>query len=500
MFRRYAACLLIPALILIGAAGGDAQTPPGPRPENLTYPPLDFKPPKPSDFRAVLSNGLVVYIGENHEIPWFEASLMVRTGPFLEPAAKIGVEGVTPTVIRSGGTATMTGEQINERMEFLAGSISATSLSIHMRHVDEGLRIWMDLLQNPAFPDDKLRREKEQMLVGIRNRNKNVAAVGARTYNELIYGADSPITAEPTEETVGSLAREDLVAWHKKYWGANNAILVVTGDFKRAEMLKKLEAAFGTWRNAEKAVPAIPKTIRQSARAGVYMVQPEVIPNQGVIRIGHLGLMQDDPDYAAMDVMNYILGGGSFSSRITKIVRSDHGLAYSTGSGLPGGVLYPGTFTASCQTKNSTVVFAAQLMLNEIERIRTEPVTEADVNFAKTARINAFPSMFPSMSAIVGNFARLEFQGRPMDFYDQYLARYEKVSVQEVKRVAEKYLRPENLVIMIAGNIDECRAGADNLLPNQDSIEAMASKFGGRTIDGLAKKYGDGTVNIVPLK
>jgi zinc protease len=500
MFRRYAACLLIPALILIGAAGGDAQTPPGPRPENLTYPPLDFKPPKPSDFRAVLSNGLVVYIGENHEIPWFEASLMVRTGPFLEPAAKIGVEGVTPTVIRSGGTATMTGEQMNERMEFLAGSISATSLSIHMRHVDEGLRIWMDLLQNPAFPDDKLRREKEQMLVGIRNRNKNVAAVGARTYNQLIYGDDSPITAEPTEETVGSLAREDLVAWHRKYWGANNAILVVTGDFKRAEMLKKLEAAFGTWRNAEKAVPAIPKTIRQSARAGVYMVQPEVIPNQGVIRIGHLGLMQDDPDYAAMDVMNYILGGGSFSSRITKIVRSDHGLAYSTGSGLPGGVLYPGTFTASCQTKNSTVVFAAQLMLNEIERIRTEPVTEADVNFAKTARINAFPSMFPSMSAIVGNFARLEFQGRPMDFYDRYLARYEKVSVQEVKRVAEKYLRPENLVIMIAGNIDECRAGADNLLPNQDSIEAMASKFGGRTIDGLAKKYGDGTVHIVPLK
>jgi predicted Zn-dependent peptidase len=314
----------------------------------------------------------VVYIGENHEIPWFEASLMVRTGPFLEPAAKIGVEGVTPTVIRSGGTATMTGEQMNERMEFLAGSISATGLSIHMRHVDEGLRIWMDLLQNPAFPDDKLRREKEQMLVGIRNRNKNVAAVGARTYNQLIYGADSPITAEPTEETVGSLAREDLVAWHRKYWGANNAILVVTGDFKRAEMLKKLEAAFGTWRNAEKAVPAIPKTIRQSARAGVYMVQPEVIPNQGVIRIGHLGLMQDDPDYAAMDVMNYILGGGSFSSRITKIVRSDHGLAYSTGSGLPGGVLYPGTFTASCQTKNSTVVFAAQLMLNEIERIRTE--------------------------------------------------------------------------------------------------------------------------------
>jgi predicted Zn-dependent peptidase len=122
-----------------------AQQPAGPRPEQFTFAPLNFKPPKPADFRTTLGNGLVVYIAEDHDIPWFTASLLVRTGPFLEPKDKLGLAGFTSTVMRTGGTTSMTGEQINERMDFLAGSVSPTSLSIHMRHLDEGLKIWMDL-------------------------------------------------------------------------------------------------------------------------------------------------------------------------------------------------------------------------------------------------------------------------------------------------------------------------------------------------------------------
>ncbi len=443
--------------------------------------------------------GIVVYIAEDHEIPWFDASLMVRTGPFLEPEDKLGVERMTQTIMRSGGTTSMTGEEINERMDFLAGSVSATRLSIHMRHLDEGLKIWMDILNNPAFPEDKLQREKDNAINRIRNRNKNVSSVGSRTFNELVYGEDSPITAQQTESMVNGIVRDDLINWHKKYWGANNTILIVSGDFDKVDMLKKLEETFDKWENAEKSAPEIPE-VKQAAKAGVYMIQPEVIPNQGVIRIGHLGLMQDDPDYPSVALMNYILGGGAFSSRITKIVRSDHGLAYSTGSRFSGGILFPGTFAASCQTKNSTVVFASHLMLNEIEKIRNEPVSEDDLKFAKTARINSFPSQFSSISRILRNFANLEFNGRPMDYYDTYLENYEKVTVEDIQRVAKKYLQPENMVIMVSGNIEECRAGADDLLPNQQTIDAMAEIFGGRTIDGLAKKYGDGKVNILTLK
>ncbi|HSP89390.1 MAG TPA: pitrilysin family protein, partial [Vicinamibacterales bacterium] len=463
-----------------------------------------------------------------HEIPWFEATLLspvISAGggggmgrgrgatmaeaaqagggagrAFLEPLDKLGVEGLTGSIARSGGTTTMTGDEINERMDFLAGSVSATALSLHVRHVDEGLQIWLDLLNNPVFPEDRLQREKLGMLPGIRNRNRNISMVASRTFQRLVYGDASPIVAQPTEATINGLTRADLVAWHKKYWGANNAILVVTGDFRKAEMLQKLEATFGKWRNADKATPAWPKA-EQSTKPGVYMVQPQgATPNQGIIQIGHIGLTRDDPDYPAVDLMNYTLGGGSFSSRITKIVRTDNGLAYTANSSVQPAVHYPGTIQAFCQTKNETVVFAAQLMLNEIERMRAGEISEADLKFAKAARLSAFPAMFSNVAGNLRNFASLELEGRPRDFYETYEARYGQVTLADVKRVAQKYLRPDQLIIMVAGNIEECKPGAGKLLPNQATIDEMAAKFGGRTIDGLARKYGDGTVHVVTLK
>ena len=505
MLRRLTS-LSLSLVVAVGALSAcDGGSRDGPRPEDFTYEPLDFTPPSPVEFRTELSNGLIVYIAEDHEIPWIDVSLMIRTGPFLEPADKIGVASLTSRIMREGGTTSMTGEEINERMDFLAGSVSATGLSIHVRHLDEALGIWMDILNNPAFPEDKLRRNRESALVAYENRNKNVSTVGGRAFNELVYGEDSPINAQRTDVTINGINRGDLFAWHRRYWGANNAILIVAGDFDRDEMLQKLEETLGQWPDAEAAVPPIPE-VTQAAAAGVYMIEPEVIPNQGVIRIGHLGLMQDHPDYAAVDLMNYILGGGSFSSRITKIVRSDNGLAYSTGSRFSGGTLYQGTFTASCQTKNSTVVFAAQLMLNEIERIRDEPVPEEDLEFARTARVNAFPALFGgggrsgAMFGTLRNFANLEFNNRPMDYFDSYVERYEAVTVEDIQRVAREYLRPEKLIIMIAGNIEQSRAGADEMLPNQATIDEMAALFGGRTIEGLAEKYGDGTVHILELR
>ncbi|MFC1555347.1 M16 family metallopeptidase, partial [candidate division KSB1 bacterium] len=448
MLNRYIKFTIFFALaaLLISSCSQDL----GPRPDDFTYEPLDFQPPKYDEFRTTLSNGLVVYIAEDKEIPWFDASIMIKTGPFLEPANKLGVARMVQSIMRSGGTTSMTGEQIDERMDFLAGSVSATSLSIHTKYFDEGMKIWMDILNNPAFPEDKIRRSKESSILSIRNRNKNVSTVGSRTFNELIYGEDSPITAQQNEAMVNGITRTDLRNWHRKYWGANNAILIVSGDFNKDEMLQKLEDTFGKWDDSEKAVPKIPE-VKQAAVGGVYMIEPEVVPNQGVIRIGNIGLMQDDEDYPAVDLMNYILGGGSFSSRIMKIVRSDNGLAYSTGSRFSGGTLYPGSYAASCQTKNSTVVFAAQLMLNEIEKIRDVPVTEDDLNFAKAARKEAFPSRFSSTSGILRNFANLEFNGRPMDYYDNYLENYEKVTIEDIQNAAKKYLTTDNMIIMIAG-------------------------------------------------
>lgn len=560
MRRRILSLLIIAPLLMVAAYAATPQSTPaqapaakaavpppaakapaaipaqGPRPEQFLgkFPPLDFKPPKPEDFRTTLSNGLVVYIAEDHEIPWFQATLLTPvaggagggfgrrgmdglipgaeqrpgsgggggTRSFLEPKDKLGLQNICGAVMRSGGTTTMTADQINERMEFLAGSISPTSLSIHMRHVDEGLKLWLDILSSPAFPEDRIRREKESMIRPLRDRNRNVTTVATTTWEKLIYGEESPITAEPTEATISSVTRDDVVAWHKKYWGANNAILVVAGDFKKAEMLQKLEATFGKWRSAEtKAAPPWPKVEGVAAKPGVYMVQPlGPMPNQGIIRVGTLGLTQDDPDYPAVDLMNYTLGGGSFSSRITKIVRTDNGLAYTANSTLGAEPHYPGALAAFTQTKNSTVVFASQLIMNEVERMYNGDYSEEDLRFAKAARVNAFPSMFSTVFGNVTNFARLEFENRPRDYYQTYLDRYRKVTAADVKRVAKKYLQPDKLVVLVTGSVDECKAGADKSLPNQGAIDALAAKYGGRTIDGLAKKLGDGTVHVITVK
>jgi predicted Zn-dependent peptidase len=525
-----------PAAGPAGAPAAPGAKAKGPRAEDFLgkFPPLDFKVPKASEYRTTLSNGLVVYIAEDHEIPWFEATVLTPVagggggggrgrgmgdgaevfypqgrggGPggarsFLEPKDKLGIQNLCGSVMRSGGTTTMTNDQINERMEFLAGSVSPTSLSIHTRHLDEGLKIWLDILTNPAFPEDRITREKQAMAAPLRNRNRNLTGVATTTWEKLMYGEDSPIAAEVTETTINNITRDDVVAWHKKYWGANNAILVVAGDFKKAEMLQKLEATFGKWRSADtKAVPNYPKVAGLASKPGVYMVQPEgATPNQGVIRVGTLSLTQDDPDYPAVDLMNYTLGGGSFSSRITQIVRTDNGLAYSASSSVGADLHYPGAFAGFTQTKNSTVVFATQLIVNEIERMSAGDVTQKDLDFAKTARVNSFPSMFSTVFGNIQNFARLELEGRPKDYYDTYLARYQKVTLADIKRVAKKYLQPDQMVILVTGYIDECRAGADTLLPNQGAIDAMAAKYGGRTIDGLAKKFGDGTVHIVSLR
>jgi len=513
-----------------------AQAAQGPRPEQFLgkFPPLGFKPPKPAEFRTTLSNGLVVYIAEDHEIPWIEATLLTpvagggggggrgrgvverfyadapqgRGGggggarSFLEPKDKLGIQSICGSVMRSGGTTSMTVDQINERMEFLAGSVSPTSMSVHKRHVDEVLKLWLDILTNPAFPEDRIRREKESMAQPLRNRNRNLTGVAGTTWEKLMYGEDSPITAEVTEATINSITRDDVVAWHKKYWGANNAILVVAGDFAKADMLQKLEATFGKWKPAEsKAVPNYPKVTGMAAKPGVYMVQPlGTTPNQGVVRIGTISLMQDDPDYAAVDLMNYTLGGGSFSSRITQIVRNDNGLAYSASSSVGADLHFPGAFYGSTQTKNSTVVFATQLIMNEIERMYSGDVTEKDLRFAKSARVNAFPSMFSTVFGNIGGFARLELENRPRDFYDTYLDRYQKVTLVDIKRVAKKYLQPDKMVVMVSGYIDECKAGADKTLPNQGAIDAMATKYGGRTMDSFAKNIGDGTIHVITLK
>jgi predicted Zn-dependent peptidase len=260
-----------------------------------------------------------------------------------------------------------------------------------------------------------------------------------------------------TKASVESITRQDLVDFHQRYYQPAGFIIAASGDFKTPELLAKLEAAFKGWPSNKMAVPDVPKPT-QTPVAGIYAVhKPDV--NQGRVSIGHVGSMRDNPDAYALEIMNDILGGGGFSSRIMSRVRSDEGLAYSAGSSYGMGVYYPGTFRAAFQSKSATTSQAIQIVLDEINRIRTAKVSAEELETSKNSAIETFPRIFSTAAQIAGTFAQDEYTKRPADYWDTYRQRIAAITADDVQRVAQKYLDPSKLVILVVGNIDDITKG-----------------------------------------
>jgi len=233
-------------------------------------------------------------------------------------------------------------------------------------------------------------------------------------------------------------------------------------------MIQKLEAAFANWPGTAPTVPPVPSEI-QTAAPGIYRIQKDV--NQGRVSIGLPSVRRGDPDAYALEVMNEILGGSGFTSRITKTVRSDEGLAYSAGSGLRFGIYYPGAFRAEFQSKSRSVSYAASLVLQEIKGMREKPVTAEELDTIKRNLIETFPSTFNSKAQTVGIFAADEYTKRDPSYWQTYRDRINAVTAADVQRVAQKYLVPEKLVVLVVGDQKEIDLGDGK---HQTSLEALA--------------------------
>jgi predicted Zn-dependent peptidase len=446
-------------------------------PEKLTYKPITFNPPKPADYRVELSNGMVVYIAEDHMLPTLDIEAIIRTGSLYDPADKVGLASMTGSVMRSGGTNSLTGDDLDERLAFLGGSISTSirttsgnaDLSVLIKDVDEGLKLFADVLMNPAFSEDRIRLYKDQQIAEIKSRNDSPRSVLGREFNKLLYG-DHPLVWEETKASIEGITQKDLLVFHEKYFAPNNMILAVAGDFDRDEMLKKIEQAFDGWPQKEVQLPRIPDVVVKN-RPGVFMVQKEI--NQGYVNVGHFGIKDTNPDRYAISVMNFIVGGGSFTSRITTKVRSDEGLAYNTGCRFSTRHLFPGTFTGYVQTKSATVHYAISLILAELNRIREEPVADEEMDTAKSYFLDSFPNRFSSASRTMGEFARLEYDGFPLDHLEIYRGKIEAVTKEDVLRVAKKYIKPEEMSVFVVGDIEPCKAGYDKHPGTLDQLGAI---------------------------
>ncbi len=453
------------ALVVAAAAPALAQVPAHPR--DLTFAPLTFTPPEAARHRRVLKNKVPAYMVEDHDLPLVTVTVLVRAGSHLDPAGKEGLASAVGSQMRAGGAGTLSAEQFDEELDFLAVNLTAglgptsgaVSANFLAKDTDRALDLLFDLLRRPAFQPDRFDLYKTQALQNLERRNDNTAGIEAREWGRLMYGPAHFVNLPVTRASIDAMSRDDLVAFHTQWIHPGNFVLAVSGDFKPEEMAAKLDARMAGWTAPAGArVPPVPRPSHTPV-AGVYMVdKPEV--NQGRVSMGHLGIERGNPDEYAIELMNDILGGSGFTSRITNRVRSDEGLAYSAGSGFGVGTYYPGVFRAAFQSKSETVAQAAQIVLEEIERIRRDPVGEEELQTVKNSAIEVFPRQFSSASATAGIFANDELTGRDPNYWKTYRDRIRAVTVADVQRVAQKYLQPDKIVILAVGNVEAMLKGS----------------------------------------
>ncbi|MDH5705938.1 MAG: insulinase family protein [Candidatus Aminicenantes bacterium] len=435
------------------------------KPSDLKFPSLKYEPPDPKEFRTEFANGLRGYIQEDQTLPLFNISAIVHFSSLYVPKDKFGLDSVMSDTLIKGGTKTREGSDIEDRINFIGGSLnfrvgdqtSTLSLSVLSEDIDEGLELFFDVLMNPEFREAPLDIAKASLIQRLRQANDQPNGVLSREYERLLYG-DHPLTWQPTQATYEGITGADLKAVHAQYFFPKNVILAASGDFKKADLKAKINKAVSGWKNKKLDVPSFSKKFPQP-EPGVYFIQMKI--NQGYISLGHLGLEDTSPDYFAVQVMNFILGGGSFTSRITTKVRSDEGLSYNQGSRFRYIWGFPGTFSGYVQTKSSTVGYAISLILDEFNRIRREPVSDDEMETAINYYLESFSNSFESPQSTMSTFADLEMTGKPMDYYKTYRDKIKAVTRAKVQEVANKYIHPDKAVIMIVGDFEPCNTGGD---------------------------------------
>jgi zinc protease len=443
--------------LLMGMTLVPAHAKPAEHYQDLKYPPLNkIQPPKPE--RYVLGNGVAVYLVPDHELPLITVSALIRVGSRWEPLQKAGLADMVGTVMRTGGTTTRSGDKLDDELDRLGATVETSIgedsggafVSVLKEDADLGMEILADMLQHPAFPQEKIELAKIAQRDAIARRNDMPGGIVFREFQRTLFGKDSPYAHQTEYATIDSIAREDLVAFHREYFQPENVILGVWGDFG-PEMKGRIEKLFGAWPKGGHVKPPVPEVDPEcQKRAGLYQIDKTDV-NQSWVVMGHVGGRRDNPDYYALDLMDQVLGGG-FASRLFSRVRSAQGLAYSVGSSWDAGWDRPGVFIASGHTKSETTTKIVTSITNEIGQLMESGVSEDELHRVKDATMKGFAFEFDATGKIVRRLMRYDYYAYPSDFLERYQENIGKVTREDIARVAKRYLKPEQFVIMVLGN------------------------------------------------
>jgi zinc protease len=421
-------------------------------PDRLTYKPLRFNPPQAQ--RHTLNNGMIVYVLEDHELPLVNVSAIFGTGAVYDPPGKAGLSELTHRVMRTGGAGSLSGDALDDLFAFhgISCSISAemdmgsAHLSVLKQDLELGLDIFSRILRQPRFAEDKLQLAKDLTIEGLRGLRDNPPGYAFREFRKLLY-RDNPRGNLYSTQSVKGLQRSDLVDFHQRFFHPQAVMLAITGDVTTAEAIRLAGRYLGDWQAPGSPIAISPPAGRNNGT--IHYLHKEI--PQSVIVTGHLAPSKRDQDFYAFTVLDFILGSGGFRSRIFQEVRSNRGLAYSTGSFYKARHDY-GAFGAYAMTRSSATTAVLALLRDLIKDVKIKDVTQEELSWAKKSINNSFIFSFQAADQIASQQMMLEFDSLPQDFLMKYPERIEQVTPEDLQRTADRYLKREEAVTLVLGD------------------------------------------------
>ena len=406
--------------------------------------------------RTVLNNGMVLLTSEQRAVPMVSIELMVDAGSRYEAANQAGLANLAAKLLIYG-TARRTALQISEALDFIGASldtgcgkdVATVSMTVLKKDLATGLELLAEVLTQATFPQAEIERQKQAIIASIKAAEEEPGAVAGKAFSSVLF-PESPYgrPAEGTEVSVKALQRKSLQEFYKRYYRPNRSIIAVVGDVSEHEIAQSLNAALRKWSKGEpggKSLVPVQIGAPQTVRVNKDLTQANII-------LGHNGVARGNPDYYALQVANYILGGGGFSSRVMDSIRNERGLAYSVYSYFAAEKSH-GSFEFVMQTKNETALEAIRIARDEVRRIREEPVSEQELNDAKDFLMGSFPLRFDTNRRVAGFLAQVEYFQLGLDYPERYGELIRKVTREDIQRVAKQYLQPESLITVIVGNM-----------------------------------------------
>jgi predicted Zn-dependent peptidase len=448
-FKTVLGVAMVTTMLACAAAVTAKEDPPAPEPMGkLSFP--DFK-----EFK--LKNGLDVTVVEHHEQPVVTLWLAVRAGGTLVPEGKASLADFTADMLNKG-TNNRNSDELAEWIESVGGQFNANASSdftvctvtVLSEYLDTAYQFLAEVMMNCTFPEDELETSRKRMRTALEFELSDPDAMADRHFMTVVYG-HHPYAVQPTPETVDAVTREDLVAFYQRNFVANNALMFVVGDAREKDVKKAVKKYFGDWRKGEPDRVAFPEPPERTAKNISLYHRPGSV--QSNLYVGHLGLRADNPDWAKVTVANRILGGGA-TGRLFMDLREDKGWTYGAYSNFTQRVDV-GYFRATANVRTEVTDSALTEMLTLLEDIVEKPVSEKELDDAKSYLIGNFPTTIETPNQIAGEIGRVKMLGLDKDYLEDYRNEVARVSVSDVQAAMQTYLHPDRMAMVLVGDANE---------------------------------------------